>query len=330
MPTGRRRRQDPRIAAGRCEARIAVRAQAAGRRQPNGAPFLATFALTLVLLSAVIHASWNIMARSSHSETSFIRQMLPMVAAVGFVPAAVGQWLTHSMSTMTWAYVASSGSCCAFYFYSLGKAYENSDFTTVYPMARSLPVLLIAIGDALQGATPSPVGWLGMACVVIGCMMAPLRSREDVALKHYINRGSLWILLTALGTVGYSLLDKRASGLLPPGPASAAIYCYYFYFFTFVAYGLLAELPRPRAENQAGSSFWMASLAGGMSAAAYFLVLWSFQLVAQASYVVAFRQASLIIAVLMAFALYREERHLVRLAAVLVITAGLVLIKVFG
>ena len=298
---------------------------------------LASFALFLVLLSAVIHASWNIMARSSHSETRFIRQMLPFVAIVGFIPAVAGQALAHTMSERTWLYVAGSGLCCAVYFHALGKAYESADFTTVYPVSRSLPVLMVAVGDSLQGHKPTLPGWVGMALVVIGCMLAPLLSLRSFALSHYINRASLWMLLTAFGTVGYTLFDKRSSEILKPGPVSAAVYCYFFYFFTFIAYWLIDRLRTGPAQPALayfpvgkGAQAWMPAAAGSMSAGAYFLVLWAMQLVAQASYIVAFRQASLIIAVLMAFALYREERHGLRLVAVLVITTGLVLIKLLG
>ena len=292
---------------------------------------MTTTAITLVLISAFIHASWNIMARLSHAETRFIGRMLPFVAAVGFLPAVIGQALTGSLHGVVWAYVATSGLCCGFYFFSLGRAYESADFTTVYPVARSLPVLLVAAGDTLRGATPSPVGWLGMTLVVVGCVLAPLRSRRDLAVRLYWNRASLWMVLTALGTVGYSLLDKRAAEVVRAGPVSAAIFCYFFYLFAFLGNGLLAEvLFRRRGGNRDSTPLWLPATAGTLSFAGYFLVLWSFQLVAQASYVVAFRQASLVIAVLMAFALYREERHYLRLLAVLVITFGLVLIRLFG
>lgn len=301
------------------------------RRPTSGENSLSNAAIALVLISAFIHASWNIMARRGRAETRFIGRMLPFVAIVGFVPGFVGQLLTGSLRGEIWLYVASSGFCCGFYFLSLGRAYESADFTTVYPVARSLPVLLVAFGDALRGSMPTGAGWLGMALVVAGCVIAPARSPREVAPRLYWNRASLWMVLTALGTVGYSLLDKRASELLAPGPLSAAIYCYFFYFFTFLGYLPLATAFRRRGGGMRDTSpLWLPATAGTLSALGYFLVLWSYQLVARASYVVAFRQASLVIAVLMAFALYREERNYMRLGAVLVITFGLVLIKLFG
>ena len=286
----------------------------------------------MVLVSAFIHASWNILARQSHSESRFIGAMLPVVAAVPLIPALVGQYFTGAMHGTIWLYVLGSGLCCGLYFLALGRAYEAADFTVVYPVARSLPVLLVAVGDALRGRMPSTWGWLGMVLVVLGCVVAPLRSRRDLKLGRYWNRATLWMVVTALGTVGYSLLDKRGAELLRPGPEYAAIYTYFFYLFAYVGYKLIARVMKWPAETSVpqGVPKWMPAAAGFMSAAAYFLVVWAYQMVSRASYVVAFRQSSLIIATFMAFALYPEERHATRLTSVGIITAGLVLIALGG
>ncbi|MHB0878561.1 MAG: EamA family transporter [Anaerolineae bacterium] len=290
---------------------------------------MTSLATGLVLLSAFIHATWNIMARRSNAETGFISRMLPVLAIAGLLPALAGQVLTGAMHGQIWLYVVGSGVFCGVYFLCLGRAYESADFTTVYPVARALPVLLVAAGDAFRGHLPNGAGWAGMALVVCGCLMAPLRHPRELRPGAYFNRATIWIVLTALGTVGYSLLDKRSAELLSPGPVSALVYTYFFYFFTFIGYSLLARLWRQPLQSD-GGPLWLPTVAGFLSFAGYFLVVWAYQLVERASYVVAFRQASLVIGVLMAFALYRQERHPWRLASVLVITAGLVVISVFG
>lgn len=290
---------------------------------------MTSLATGLVLLSAFIHASWNIMARRSNAETGFISRMLPVLAAAGLVPAVIGQVLTGTMHGLIWVYVAGSGLCCGLYFLCLGKAYESGDFTTVYPVARALPVLLVAAGDALRGDLPSGAGWIGMGLVVLGCLMAPLRSPGDLRASAYVNRATAWIVLTALGTVGYSLLDKQASLLMQRGPVAALIYTYFFYLFSYLGYTLLAKLWRRPLQADNGP-LWLPTLAGLLSFAGYFLVVWAYQLVARASYVVAFRQASLVIGVLMAMAMYRSERLPWRLLSVLVISGGLIVINVLG
>jgi len=69
---------------------------------------------------------------------------------------------------------------------------------------------------------------------------------------------------------------------------------------------------------------------GLLNFGSYWLVLWAFQVTLKASYIVAFRQFSIIIGVVLAFAIFKKERYPVRLAGALFITAGLVIIGLQG
>jgi uncharacterized membrane protein len=174
------------------------------------------------------------------------------------------------------------------------------------------------------------MGWLGMMLVVLGCVFVPLRSFRDLSLRPYWNRASLWMLLTALGTVGYTLLDKMASEIVDPGPATAARY---EYAFLLVALGIYAAGMRMfRAdEAQANTVGWIRpALAAILNFGAYWLVLWAYQLSERAGYVVAFRQFSIVIGVILAFAIFKESGRTVRLSGTALITAGLVIIGVWG
>jgi uncharacterized membrane protein len=58
--------------------------------------------------------------------------------------------------------------------------------------------------------------------------------------------------------------------------------------------------------------------------------LWAYQLGRHASYVVAFRQFSIVIGVVIAFVIYKERGVAVRILATVLITAGLILVGLFG
>lgn len=60
------------------------------------------------------------------------------------------------------------------------------------------------------------------------------------------------------------------------------------------------------------------------------LVLWAYQLGQHASYVVAFRQFSIVIGVVVAFIAYKESGFFVRIVGAVLITAGLVIVGLFG
>lgn len=280
----------------------------------------------LVLASTFMHAGWNLLARRGRSEAAFFRRMLWVVVLAGSAPAAACEFLVSAFSLRLWACGLVSGGFCGLYFFFLARAYRLSDFTTVYPVARALPVLLVAFGDLAFGRHPTPTGWVGLFLVFCGCLLAPLRSLRTLALGAYWNKASLWMVLTAVSTVGYSLIDKAAAEAVSRGPLSAARYEVIFFLAAFTVY-----IPLWRTflkeESSSISPGWRGPAAAGLlNFTAYWLVLWAYQLSSKASYVVAFRQFSIVIGVVAAFALFKEKGLGVRLAGSFMIVGGLVLI----
>jgi uncharacterized membrane protein len=283
-----------------------------------------------------MHATWNILARYDRSEGEFYRKMLITMITVGFIPAVWSELVTRSLTPLAWACVLGSGVSAGLYLYFLARAFETSDFTIVYPVARSLPVIFVAFGDVLRGRFLTLFGWLGVLLVASGCVLVPLRSLNDVSLQKYFNRTSLWMVLAALGTVGYTMLDKIAAETVQQGPDTAARYGYMYFAVSFVPYALLQHnFKIGKAKTRGGPPIktmgWKLAIpAAFLSFAAYWLILWAYQLSAYASYIVAFRQFSIVIGAVMAFIIYKEQGVVVRLAGALLIAAGLVLIAGWG
>ena len=291
---------------------------------------MAWMALVLVLCSAPMHAGWNLLAKRQRSEGAFISGLLGWIAVAGLAPAIVGEFLSPSMPARAWICVLISGCCCGLYFFFLARSYAGSDFTVVYPIARALPVLLVGLGDIVRGHNPSVAGWSGMTLVALGCLLTPLTSFKEIRWRRYVNWSSLWMVLTALATVGYSLSDKVAAEVLSPGPLSAARYGYFFFLIAFLFYrGLWHWLATETEKKQRIEQPAMA-LGAALNFACYWMVLWAYQLVGQASYIVAFRQFSIVLGTVAAFVIYKERGVLVRITAVIIITAGLVMIGLWG
>ena len=190
--------------------------------------------LLLVLCSAPIHAGWNLLARRQRAEGAFISAILGWTAIAGLAPAVIGEILSPSMPNKAWVCVLISGCCAGTYFFFLARSYASSDFTVVYPIARSLPVILVGLGDIIRGHNPSAAGWSGMVLVVIGCLLTPLRGFREVSWRRYINWSNLWMVLTSLALVGLCLSDKIAAEVLSRGPVSAAKYGYFFFLIAFL------------------------------------------------------------------------------------------------
>ncbi len=223
-----------------------------------------------------------------------------------------------------WGYLVITGIFEAFYNLGLSRGYQTGDFSFVYPLARALPILILAGVDMLRGVQPSPLAWLGMGLVSLGCVAIPLNGPGGFHLARYWNRATSWVVMAALGTVGYTLVDKLAAEALEPGPGTAARYMVYSTAFTVAAYWLIFKVTRQSVGSYQGWSSWKwPAIAGAGIFGAYWLVLWSYQLSPQASYVLALRQFSIVIGVVLGVFLFDEPAPLFRIGAALMIATGI-------
>lgn len=289
----------------------------------------------VILLSCVLHASWNLLARGDREQTlRFFLRMNVVSAIVGAVPAIWAQAHFGLLDGPAWGFCALSGLCLGLYFVFLGKAYKVADLSSVYPVARAVPVLLVAGGDLVRGRAPSWPGLLGMLLVVAGCLLAPLTRLADFRWRSYLKTSTLWMLLTALATTGYTLSDKLAQeGGAARGAGLLFVLVYGYFYFLFgtlvlgaaVWFGLAPKPPQARAMG-----WTRPALASVGNVGSYLMILWVYTQVAKAAYIVAFRQFSIVLGVVFALWIFKERGVRVRVPAALLITAGLVLIGVAG
>jgi drug/metabolite transporter (DMT)-like permease len=288
------------------------------------------FVIAIILASTFMHAGWNLLARYGRSEVVFYQRLLIITALAGFVPAMGSELLARSMPPLAWLCVLGSGTAAAAYLFFMARAYEISDFSVVYPVVRALPVVLVAFADVARGRYLTPFGWFGVILVASGCVLVPLRSVYDFSLKNYLNITSLWMLLAALGTVGYTMLDKVAAEVVEPGLATAARYGYVYFLVSLIPYSAMVRMTEKTRVVSGTASWKLAGIAAAFQFGAYGLILWAYQLTPYASYVVAFRQFSIVLGSAAAFFFFHEEGIQTRLTGALLITAGLVMIAVFG
>jgi len=291
---------------------------------------VSAFVIAIVLVSTFFHAGWNLLARYSGSESIFYKRMLIITMVAGFLPAVISEILTTSMTQLAWFCVLGSGVCAAIYLYGLARAYATTDFTIVYPIARALPVVFIAIIDVLRGRYLTPLGWVGIGLVVTGSVFVPQQRFGDFRIKNYLDTAVIWMIIAALGTVGYTFLDKIAAEVVQSGPDTAARYGYFYFAISFFPYTLLLRSYKPVQKKGVNHQWLLAGLGAIFGFSAYWLILWAYQLSPVASYIVAFRQFSIIIGAVLAFILFKEKGFAVRISGALCITSGLILIALWG
>ncbi len=280
-----------------------------------------------VLLSALIHAGWNMLVRHQRTTDLFLSISI-LTTALGLAPALLLEIISQPVLPLVWVNVILSGALLGCYYYSLTRGYQSGNFTVVYPLARAIPVLLLALSDLVRGNAPTLIGWLGIAFVSMGSALLPLESLRELKIARYWNRTSVWILLAAFATAGYSIVDSAAAQIMPTGLEMALRYNVLESFTAFVAYAIILLAFRQNLRGNINRSNWrIAVLATLFVFGGYSLVLLAFQVSSHASYVIGLRQISIVIGVIAGALLFHEPAARLRVGAAVIITLGVIFIS---
>ncbi len=292
-------------------------------------------ATLLALGSAVIHAGWNLLIKTSDDRA---------VAAWGQFTAAalaalVGLTIVGGPGREAIPYLAVSAVVHVVYIEGLVGAYSKGDFSLSYPLARGGGAVLAAIGSAVVLDDRLPVlGWIAIAVAGVG--LASLRGRgvpaaddvvlgDDTAVAAGSPAGDRAALafagLTAACIATYTIIDSAGARAVDSGVAYGLASC--AASGTAVCLGNLAR-PARRARIRPLLAGWRRHLAGGLGTlVAYTIVLVAVRH-APVGYVSMLRESSVVIGALVGWLVLREGLGARRLASSLVILAGLVLLVV--
>ena len=312
-------------------------------------------AFFLILFSAGLHASWNLLAKKSHMTFAFYTAMM-------IVDMLMGAWVLFVLPVRLGSlspafYLTTCGAALGETIYCTGlvMSYRRMDMSAAYPMMRSLPLIFTALVTSVFGVGKplSLLALIGMATVFAGCVVMPLDKFSDFRLSNYRNRTILFVLLAALGTTLYTICDSEAQKVMGvctskvsaagvaavvgmnariPMVSDTMISCTYYEFrhiAVVAALGLvvLVAVPSARAEATAmpRNGMWTPLLAGVFAGLTYILVLLAMNHVTNVSYVQGFRQLGLVIGMLEGIFILKERCTLTRMTGITLIVSGLVL-----
>ncbi|MDD1014099.1 EamA family transporter [Pseudomonas rubra] len=274
-------------------------------------------ATSLVLVAALLHATWNTLIKFSGERLLVIASMdvvalvfaVAMVAFVEVPPAEVWPWMLASALFEL------------FYRFLLIQAYRVGDLGLVYPLMRGLsPLVVLALTLTFAGEALSSQQIIGI--LLIPCGMACL-------LWHGGGGDRLpWSMLPVVALIGlcigcYTWLDGQAIRLWSH-PLD------YLVWLTLVSawpFPLLAGLARRAPFILFWRLQWRLGLAVGFCVLfSYALVLWAMQLgsVAEAA---ALREVSVILVVLFGMRYLKEPFGGPRLLACVVVLIGMLIMK---
>lgn len=296
-------------------------------------------AFFLIVISAVLHASWNLLAKKYHMTLPFYAVICSTAAAMWL---HVQFWTPVPVWDLPWQFWASlAGSVASdamIYCGALVMVYRLMDMSTAYPMMRSLPLLLTVGVTALfgMGKSLSVCAVVGMTMVFFGCMCVPLKQFSDWNWRSYLQKNMFFVLLAACGTTGYTVFDSLSQEIMRNAVAhlniskpvlSLSYYSTRGIFLSSTLMLMALSIPRQRKHflEMWKECKWAPFAAGISASLTYVLVLIAMNYVNNVSFVQVFRQLGMLVGLFAGIIILKEKGSLPKYIGSLLIVAGLIL-----
>ena len=284
-------------------------------------------ALLLILLSAVMHAGWNLILKTSKHKLAFNVFMhgsaisfftVFLIVRDGGLSLPTGPVL---LLTLVGGFFFSAYHMC------LTASYDRIDVSVAYPLTTTGPLYIPLWAYLVLGERLSAVGMAGIAITFLGAYILQMREMTWVGLSLPLrNLRNPGVLLALSAGVFYSIgaiADKR-------GVTVSDVFLYTYYLDIILFLFLLANvLLTPKRLNfvEEIRARWPRAVAGGIILFASFITYRLGLRMAPVSYAVSVRQVSAVFGVLGGILFFREPFGRIRLIGAGVIAVGIVLIR---
>lgn len=282
--------------------------------------------LALVVVAALIHASWNLLAKRAAPAGAAFVFAYNLVATVAYLPWVV--WLLATRE-QTWSWpialcFVASAIIHLGYSLCLQRGYQVADLSVVYPIARGTGPLFSSIGAfILLREPPTWLGVLGLVAVVVGIGCISTQGNLAAFRQPKGQEGVRWGLGTGSLIAAYTVVDGYGVKVLAIHPVLLD------WFSNFLRLFLLGPLMlrRPAHMMKAMQGYWWLAIGVGLfSPLSYILVLTAVDMGAPLSLVAPAREMSMMIGAIFGMLILREPVNIWRVAGCATIIAGVVLL----
>lgn len=273
--------------------------------------------IALVLLAALMHASWNAIVKSDRDRLASFAVIQGTGMVLGLVAVPFVAW----PGATAWPYLLGSLVIHLAYYALLLRAYDEGDLSHVYPIARGLGPLLVALlSGSLVGEHLQAREFLGVLLVSAGVVAIAF---ADGWPRGAGSRASLFAALTGVSIAAYTLVD----GLGVRAADDALGYIAWLNVIEgppLVVYALWRRRGAflPYVTRHGGRS----AIGGAIAATGYGIAIWAMGQGTMA-HVAALRESSVLFAALIGVVLMGERFGARRIAAAVLIVAGQVLVN---
>ena len=281
-------------------------------------------AIGLVLVAAVLHATWNLLVKRAR-EKQIMTWLALVVGVLFYLPILLIQPIDV---WSVWPFILSSALVEAIYYVSLISAYQHGDFSLVYPMARgTAPALLLIWTAVFLGERPRLFGVMGILLLVLGLMIVGGRVWWSLRKTATLSSNGLALALgVALCISVYTTIDGAAVHRVNPLPYTVIVIALTTAIITPF---ILMRYRREGIVEEWKTNWLRIILVGIFTLLAYILALKAYTLT-RVSYAGAVREVSVVFAALLGWKLLHEEFGLARVAGSACIFGGILLIALAG
>ena len=271
----------------------------------------------MVLGAALLHAAWNALVKVNADRLVLIAIMQASQIAVALLVVPFVAVPTPE----SWPYIWASTALNTAYFLFLIGAYRYGDLSHVYPIARGVAPLIVAVlSVAVVGETLNSQATLSIVLIALGIMSLTLTRGAEGFRQP---KAMLYAVGTGVFIAGYTVVDGMGARLAE----SAHSYTFWVHLLNGIPITLLAlYLRKGQVTASLRSSWKLGALAGIVSLVAYWIVIWAMTQAPMAM-VSAVRETSMVFAVLFGVFFLKERLNLARLASIGTTLIGTVMLK---
>ena len=284
---------------------------------------MSAVALTLALMSAGLHATWNALVKVAPDRAL----VLAAIAAAHVAGGLLVMIFADSPAAASWPFIIASAFLHYLYYVLLYESYRFGDLSQVYPIARGMAPMLVALGALVfAGEELSLAAWTAIAVTSVGIMSIAFLRRNPLAAG---GRTLAWTFANGLVIAAYSVVDGigvRLAG--DPFGYIAWLFALEFPVVLVIAWrrGQQSEF-RWATFARAGLNrrLGLSLLGGFFSTVSYAIVLFANTL-APLGAVSAVRESSVIIAALIGTLLLGEQPRWPRLVSAGLVGTGIIML----
>jgi len=276
------------------------------------------FVFSLVIFSSFIHAFWNFISKKVSGNLPITLLGLWM-ANLTLLPFSLFIIYEQGFDMRGLKFVLITAAAHVLYYLFLNMSYKHGDISSVYPISRGTGIAGTAVtAYLLLGEKFSAFGTAGIIFIFLGILSISLRKK---LLKADL-LGIIFALALGATIVIYSINDKQGVSYI-----NAIVY---LNFKDLAALSVMSPFifrkGLPQIKEILKENWKSCAVIGYGAIGSYLLILYAFTM-ANVGYISALREFSIVIASILGFLLLKEKVTVGKITGIILVTAGLVCIK---